>query len=108
MTPTIKPQVVTANRLTDGVVVYLAKDHSWAERIEDSRLSSSASDGEAMIACAAKAVTEREVIDPYLIDVTATVGAVVPTSYREVIRAVGPSVRPDLCRKVAGIPPRGK
>jgi len=31
------PSVVTANRLTDGIVVYLATDGSWTEDIAHAR-----------------------------------------------------------------------
>ena len=99
----MKPQVVTANRLSDGVVVYLAGDGGWTNRIEDSWVSDTEADNDAVMQLAATAVANRQVIDPYLIEVKVTDAAVVPVSYREVIRATGPSVRPDLCRTVTGI-----
>ncbi len=96
-------QIVTANRLRDGLVVYLAANGDWTERVEDSSVASEVSHGENMMEEAARAVTERIVVDPYLIEVVQKVGAIVPVRYREVIRAVGPSVRPDLCKDVAGV-----
>ncbi len=100
----MKPQIVTANRLHDGLVVYLSAGDEWSKRIEDSRLAATEAEGEALMAVAAEAVTARRVVDPYLIEVERRDDAIVPVRYREVIRAVGPLVRPDLCRQVAGIP----
>lgn len=97
-------QIVTANRLRDGLVVFLAAEATWSEHIEDSLVAAEASQGEAMMEEAARAVAARRVIDPYLIDVAQKDGAIVPVRFREVIRAVGPLVRPDLCKDVAGIP----
>ncbi len=97
-------QIVTANRLRDGLVVYLAVQAAWSTRIEDSLIAAEASQGEDMMEAAARAVASREVIDPYLIDIEHKDGAIVPLRLREAIRAVGPFVRPDLCKGVAGIP----
>ena len=33
------PSVITANRLTDGIVVYLASDGEWTEQIAEARLA---------------------------------------------------------------------
>ena len=100
----MKPQIVTANRLHDGLVVYLSAGDEWSERIEDSRLAADEAEGEALMAVAVEAVTVLRVVDPYLIEVDRRDEAIVPVRYREVIRAVGPSVHPDFCKDVAGIP----
>jgi hypothetical protein len=41
-------------------------------------------------------VAARVVVGPYLIDVAVEGGTIRPLHYREMIRARGPSVRPDL------------
>ncbi len=101
-------QIVTANRLQDGLVVYLAAAATWSERVEDSLIAAEASQGEELMAEAARAVAARRVIDPYLIDVAHKDGAIVPVRFREVIRAVGPPVHPDFCKDVTGIPVPGE
>ena len=98
------PQIVTANRLKDGVVVYLAAGTTWSKRVEDSRIAIEDSEGEKLMEEAVQAVAARKIVDPYLIEITQKSGAIIPVRYREVIRAVGPSVRPDLCKDVTGIP----
>lgn len=89
-------QVATANRLGDGVVVYLAPNGRWSERIDVSRIAEGNGEGEKLLAAAMPSVAARIVVEPYLIEVTGEVGAITPTRYREVIRASGPTNRRDL------------
>lgn len=81
------PSVITANRLTDGIVVYLASDGEWTERIADARLADTDEEIKALEAEAEKAVQERLVISVYPMPVALEGGAVDPLSVRERIRA---------------------
>ena len=92
-------QVVSANRLGDGLVVYLTSDNSWSEWITRSEIVNEGAEAEALLARAKQAEADRKVIDPYLIEVAEVDGEVRPTRYREFIRATGPSVRPDLSKQ---------
>ena len=89
-------QVVTANRLDDGLVVFLTADGGWSENILDSRVA----DGKEAAAVLLKEASAPEldvvIVGPYLIDVEQGDGGLVPTKYREVLRTKGPSVREDL------------
>ncbi|MDP6389669.1 MAG: DUF2849 domain-containing protein [Alphaproteobacteria bacterium] len=85
-------QVVTANRLRDGIVVYLAADGGWRQRVADAALALDQGEAERLMALASAAVEARLVVDPYLIEVVEDGGLVRPSRYREVIRATGPSV----------------
>ncbi len=89
-------QIVTANRLDDGSVVYLDGEGGWSGHIEDSHRAESSDDAEALMALANQAVADCLVVGPYLIDIADEEGAVRPLHYREAIRAKGPTVRPDL------------
>lgn len=82
------PSVITANRLTDGVVVYLAPDGSWTERLEDARLAKTEDEVKALEAEATEAVRKRLVVATYPMDVALHDGAVDPISVREKIRAM--------------------
>ena len=85
-------QVITANRLTDGIVVYLTPADEWSPAIADSLVCADAADTEAALAIAARAAAEQQrVVEPYEIDVTTDDG-ITPVRYREAIRAFGPSV----------------
>ena len=92
-------QVISANRLGDGVVVYLAADNSWSEFIAGSVIALDEPTADGLLAHAKQAEQHRVVIDPYLIDVAEVDGEVRPTKYREFIRATGPSIRSDLSKQ---------
>jgi len=81
------PNVVTANRLTDGIVVYLALDGSWVEDIARARIASTENETKALEDVAAKDVKARKVVAVYPMEVALVDGAVDPLSVREKIRA---------------------
>jgi Protein of unknown function (DUF2849) len=91
-------QVVTANRLGDGRVVYLADGYLWVEEVGRARVAENDDAGKALAAIAEKAVADRIVVAPYLIDVKVEGDHVTPTRYREVLRALGPSTHPEFGR----------
>jgi Protein of unknown function (DUF2849) len=91
-------QVVTANRLGDGRVVYLADGYQWVEEVGRARVAENEEAGKALVAVAEKAVADRIVVAPYLIDVKAEGDRITPTRYREVLRALGPSTHPEFGR----------
>jgi hypothetical protein len=81
-------RALTANRLIDGEVVFWNAGQ-WVERFADAELF-----GEAAPAEAAEAHGKSQptvVVDPYLIDLTDVEGIWAPVSYRERIRALGPT-----------------
>ncbi len=81
------PSVVTANRLIDGIVVYLASEGGWTEEIGRARLAETEDEIKALEAEAAKDVAARKVVAVYPMDVAVRDGAVDPLSVRERIRA---------------------
>ncbi len=81
------PNVVTANRLVDGIVVYLAPDGSWTEEIARARLAETEEETKALEEQAAKDVKARKVVAVYPMEVALVDGAVDPLSVREKIRA---------------------
>ena len=89
-------QVISANRLHDGIVVYLTNDNNWSERISDALVMEGKKSTTAALAAANVAEAECRIVAPYLIDIDNDYGVPRPTLYRELIRDKGPSVRPDL------------
>jgi sulfite reductase (NADPH) hemoprotein beta-component len=90
-------QIVTANRLRDGAVVYLAADRSWSEDfsaslpLRDEAAAKAALDGTAVD------VKARKVVGPYLAEVDETPNGIQPNSARERIRASRlPTITPDV------------
>ena len=90
------PQVLTANRLIDGEVVYLDAAERWAERLDDAQLLTSPAEGEAALTKGLKAEEDLKVVHAYLFDVTRQGSALKPVKMREMIRAAGPTIRVDL------------
>ena len=96
-------QVMTANRLTDGVVLYLARDDQWVEQLGDARFAKTDTAVEQLQAAADAAVQDRLVIGPYLFTVEAFDGGFRPISQREHIRALGPTVGTDMPAAASGV-----
>ena len=86
-------KIITANRLTDGVVVFLSAN-GWVTDIARSAVLNVSDAVEAGLASAAKAVADREIIDAAAIDVNLDeYNSPMPVRLRERIRAFGPTVR---------------
>lgn len=88
-------QVVVANRLRDGRVIYLAEG-GWVAWIGDAQVAGSEAAAAALLAQAQRAVAANEVVDPYLIEVIEEASELKPARWRERIRSLGPTVRADL------------
>lgn len=86
------PQMIIANRLTDGVVVFLTASEGWAPAIADGLVIEAEDDQQRYLAMAQDHEARCLVIDPTLIDVVVDAGRPRPTSIREAIRAFGPTV----------------
>jgi hypothetical protein len=82
-------QMVTANRLRDGAVVFLAAGGRWTTRVGEGHVAETEAHAAALLRAAEGAPTE--VVGPYLIEVAAEGGSWVPLRYRERIRSQGPS-----------------
>ncbi len=94
-------QVISANRLGDGIVVYLAANGDWTESIANAQALCGKAQGEAALDVAFGAVRTCFVVDPYLIDIDDSGGERRPTRGRELIRAKGPTVRTDIGKQAA-------
>jgi hypothetical protein len=95
-------QIVTANRLIDGIVVFQDKAGGWSE---DFARAAAHEDATAALACAGEDVAASLVVDPYAIEVELRNGHYAPKTLREAIRAAGPTVRRDLGKQADGLAP---
>ncbi len=84
-------QVATANRLTDGLVVYLKRDGGWSTLIAESDVATDAANAARIKAVSDKAASDNIVVGPYLVEVRVENGRVNAVGYRESIRAAGPT-----------------
>ncbi|MET1026699.1 MAG: DUF2849 domain-containing protein [Dongiaceae bacterium] len=90
-------QMITANRLHDGIVVYQAKGGAWATRFAEGELLQDKAAADAALAVAEEAVKARQVVSVYLIDVAVEEGVPQPTNTREYIRASGgPTIEAEV------------
>jgi hypothetical protein len=93
--------IVTANRLRDGQVVWLAPGTRWVEDIAEAEIFDNGIIDEA-IARARTDEEKRVVVGVYGVELASADRYAVPVTERERIRAAGPSVRPDLGQQAKG------
>lgn len=97
--------MITANRLSDGVVVFQDAAGAWIEDFHRAAVLPDEAAKAAALARAKQSETANEVIEPYLIDLETRAGHLVPKALREAIRASGPTVRRDLGKQAHGLAP---
>ena len=85
-------QILTANRLTDGIAVWYDVDGRWNESIAPSDIAHTESDAARLEAIGKKAFADNVVLDVNLIDVEVNNGFIRPLRLRERIRAEGPTI----------------
>jgi hypothetical protein len=95
-------QVVIANRLRDGLVAFLDEKGGWAHFISEARVARSEEESREMLAIAERCEQNNEIVGAELIDVSEEGGELAPTSFRELIRAKGPTIRVDLGKQAEG------
>lgn len=83
-------QLVTGNRLRDGVPVYFVGKGHWSTAVAEA-LHVAPEAGESLLAAAQAGAPPHPVVAPYLIDATLADGRVEPMGLRERIRAYGPT-----------------
>ena len=96
------PQILTANRLTDGAVAYW-RSGQWVAALAEAEVLEQDDAAKAALDAAARSVAGRVVVNPYLFAVRIDDGVAVPVKEREIIRAAGPSVRADLGKQAGGL-----
>jgi|WetSurMetagenome_2_1015567.scaffolds.fasta_scaffold263058_2 hypothetical protein len=96
-------QVLTANRLVAGDVVYWRQD-VWVEAFDQAEIFEGSPGADAALAKARLSVAANQVVNPYLFELKD--GR--PLKQREIIRALGPSVRHDVGKQAGHRPPFAK
>ena len=90
------PQVLTANRLSVGEVVYWNAAKGWVTYLHEAEILPDDKAEGVLNDAGSRSVQERQVVNPYLFEVRVDGSKVVPVKTREAIRAAGPSDRRDL------------
>jgi len=91
-------QIITANALVRGGVVFLTSDGDWSGDIQRAAIAEGEPQSARLLEVAAAAGNRTRVVEPYAIDVRLQDGAPTPVRLRERIRASGPTVRDDLVK----------
>jgi hypothetical protein len=97
-----KGQVMTANRLRDGDVVFLTRSGEWSLAIDNAVL---AQEPQAAAALEARAKADEKatlVTGSYFFDAERVDGKIKASHIRERIRTLGPTVRADLGKQAEG------
>lgn len=89
------PEILTANRLSDGDVVYRTASGDWIDVIDSAELIESPGQLATAEAAAHADVKASKVLDVEAIAVEVEDGHIVPKRLRERIRAFGPTVKSD-------------
>ena len=95
-------QMIIANRLIDGLVIYMGPKGEWVGSISEGAGFKNEQEAQHWLVVAKQAVEDSVVVDPYLIDIDTGGGKRLPAGARETIRAFGPSVRTDLLEAAEG------
>jgi len=85
-------QMIIANRLSDGIVVFLGAEERWVESIRDGLIIEDDAEQQRTLATAKTHEAKCLVVDPNLIEVVVDESGPRPTAIREAIRAFGPTV----------------
>lgn len=92
-------KALTGNKLADGEVVFWNAGR-WVGRFADAEFfADDATAGEAEAQAKAQGTV---VVDPYLIDLVESGGLWAPVSYRERVRALGPTNHPEHGKQAEG------
>nr|WP_276562294.1 DUF2849 domain-containing protein [Hoeflea prorocentri] len=89
-------KVLTANRLKDGIAVWLGANGQWLENIDTALIARHQEAADALADAGKSAFNDNLVVDVDLIDVEEIEGEIYPIRLRERIRAAGPTIRADL------------
>ncbi|MEO8894416.1 MAG: DUF2849 domain-containing protein [Rhizomicrobium sp.] len=95
-------KILTASQLRTGDVLYW-REGSWIESLAGAEILADDAAAEAAMASAQESVAANQVVTPYLFDVRQTKGELVPVKEREIIRSLGPSVRPNTGKQTSHV-----
>jgi hypothetical protein len=85
-------KVLTANRLVDGIAVWLNASGEWTTSLQEALIARHAEAVAALEAIGKQSYADNKVVDVTVIDVQETNGTIWPLRLRERIRAAGPTM----------------
>ncbi|UTW55953.1 DUF2849 domain-containing protein [Kordiimonas sp. SCSIO 12610] len=94
------PQLIIANRLDDGRVVFMTPDGNWTADVARAAVADTPEGVEELEAKASISEKNNLVVDPQAVPAEDQNGAF-PAHMKQAMQAKGPSVRPDLGYQVS-------
>ena len=88
--------VLTANRLDDGIVVFLDFEGAWNESLAEAVVARDPGEARALEDRGAYDAAHNLVVEPYLVEVREDAGRLIPVRVRERVRVSGPSILDDV------------
>jgi Protein of unknown function (DUF2849) len=88
--------VLTANRLDDGIVVFLDFEGAWNESLAEAVVARDPGEARALEDRGAYDAAHNLVVEPYLVEVREVGGRLTPIRVRERVRVSGPSILDDV------------
>jgi hypothetical protein len=88
--------VLTANRLDDGIVVFLDFEGAWNESLAEALVARDPGEARALEDRGAYDAAHNLVVEPYLVEVREDAGRLTPIRVRERVRVSGPSILDDV------------
>ena len=85
-------KVLTANRLSDGISVWLDAAGTWNTSLQEAFVARHKEAVEALEATGKQAFADNKVVDVNVVDVEEVAGRLRPLRMRERIRAAGPTI----------------
>jgi len=95
--------IMSANALLDGEVVYYTPSGAWSSHLAEALVAGSEKEADLLASAREAVLAAGAVVEPELLPVGIDpAGNLIPSHYREKIRALGPTIRPDLGPQAAG------
>ena len=89
--------VLTANRLSDGAVVFLDFDGVWVESLRGAVVARSPDEARALESRGTFDAARNIIVEPYLVEMNESAdGGLTPVRFRERVRLAGPSMLGDV------------
>jgi hypothetical protein len=89
------PVILIANDLVDGEVVFRTAS-GWSSEPREALIAGNPEAADALEAEGLAEMRHNKVVDAYLVDVSLGENGPQPRHFRERLRTLGPSIRPDL------------
>lgn len=86
-------KVLTANRLADGIAVWLDANGNWTTSLQDALVARHTEAESSLQEIGKRDFAENKVVDVDLVDIREENGQIRPIRLRERIRAEGPTVK---------------